>query len=321
MTGLGTGGVLLFWALGSGSGLRVETSTPDALCPDLGQVRAAARARLGDIEAEGDWNASYALIHRPDGVEAGDIVRLTLHDPAGRLRLQRELPRAGESCASLAQALVVILDAYFRHPTDTEELAAPAPAPEPVVRASRLAPPPRPERLVVDLWAGWSGAWSGADRQSPVLALGLRAALVPRWWAGVEGSWLTSSETQTFGTLSASLQSYGLRGFVARDLLHGASARLLVGPEVMVGLDRADGGTLSESSRETRPSFGAGLRAQLRLRLAQALWLSVLAMIDYAPGAWGGTLAIRDSQSSPMDIFPPPRVRLMVGAGLSWAAF
>jgi len=327
MSGLVTGGALLLWALGSGSGLRVETSTPDALCPDLGQVRAAARARLGDIEADGDWNASYALIHRPDGAESGDIVRLTLHDPAGRLRLQRELPRAGESCASLAQALVVILDAYFRHPTDTEELAGPAPAPEPMARATASAPAtPPPERLAVDLSAGWLGAWRGADRQSPVLALGLRAALAPLWWAGIEGTWLTSSVTQTFaspsGNLSASLRSYGLRGFVARDLLHGPRARLLVGPEVMVGLDRADGAMLPAGSRETRSSVGAGVRAQLRLRLVQALWLSVLATLDYMPAAWGGTFAVDDPQSDDTEtIFPPSRLRLMVGAGLSWTVF
>jgi hypothetical protein len=326
MSGLVTGGALLLWALVAGSGLRVDTSTPDALCPDLGQVRAAARARLGDIEADGDWNASYALIRRPDGAEAGDVVRLELHDPAGRLRLQRELPRAGESCASLAQALVVILDAYFRHPTDTEELAAPALAPEPVARVTAVAPTAPPsERLAVDLSAGWSGAWRGADRQSPVLALGLRAALAPLWWAGVEGTWLTSPETQTFatpsGSLSASLRSYGLRGFVARDLLHAPSARLLVGPEVLVGLDRADGAMLMEGSRQMRPSFGAGLRAQLRLRLVQALWFSVLATLDYTPGAWGGTFAIADSPTHDTEIFPPSRLRLMVGAGLSWTAF
>jgi hypothetical protein len=218
----------------------------------------------------------------------------------------------------------VILDAYFRHPTDTEELAAVAPPspPEPVARAAGVAAASPPsERLVVDLSAGWSSAWRGAERQSPVLALGLRAALAPLWWAGVEGTWLTSTETQTFGTLSASMRSYGVRGFVARDLLHGAGARLLVGPEIMVGLDRADGGMLMKASRETRPSFGAGLRAQLRLRLLPALWLSVLATLDYAPSAWGGTLAIGDSSSNEMDIFPPSRVRLMAGAGLSWAVF
>ena len=324
VSGLVTFGSLLLWALVSGSGLRVDTSTPDALCPDLGQVRAAARARLGDIEAEGDWKASYALIHRPDGAEAGDVVRLELHDPAGRLRLQRELPRAGESCASLAQALVVILDAYFRHPTDTEEVAAPAPTSrsEPVALATVVAPAPlRSERLVIDLSAGWSGGWRGADRQSPVLALGLRASLAPLWWAGLEGTWLTSSQTQTFGTLSATLRSYGVRGFVARDLLYRAGARLLVGPELLVGLDRADGSQLADGARETRPSFGAGLRTQLRLRLSPALWLSVLTTLDYAPGAWGGTIAIGDAPMHETEIFPPSRVRLMVGAGLSWAVF
>src|ERR1043165_5653166 len=94
-------------------GLQVDTSTPDALCPDLGQVREAAQARLGDIEAEGTWRASYALIHRPDGDQTGDVVRLELRDPMGRVRLRRDLPRAGESCVSLAGALVVVLESYF----------------------------------------------------------------------------------------------------------------------------------------------------------------------------------------------------------------
>jgi hypothetical protein len=78
---------------------------------------------------------------------------------------------------------------------------------------------------------------------------------------------------------------------------------------------------LIEGSRQTRPSFGAGLRAQLRLRLVQALWLSALASVDYAPGAWGGTFAVADSQAHETEIFPPSRLRLMVGAGLSWTVF
>jgi hypothetical protein len=53
----------------------------------------------------------------------------------------------------------------------------------------------------------------------------------------------------------------------------------------------------------------------------QALWLSVLATLDYTPGAWGGTFAIADSPTHDTEIFPPSRVRLMVGAGLSWTVF
>jgi hypothetical protein len=324
MTGLATGTALLLWAVVGGSGLRVDTATPDALCPDLGQVRAAARARLGDIEGDGDWNALYALIHRPDGAEAGDVVRLELHDPTGRLRLRRELPRAGESCASLAQALVVILDAYFRHPTDAEDAVAAAPAP-----VARTAPvdavpaSPPPDRFVADLSAGWASAWGGGDQASPVLALGVRVALLPpAWWAGVEGSWLTSAQSHAVGVASASARSFGVRAFVARDVVQRPGAGVLVGPEVMVALDRADAGMLLEGERQTRARFGAGLRAQLQLRLARPLWLSVLATFDYAPAGWGGTFLIADqSAASVTEIFPPSRLRLMVGAGLSWAVF
>ena len=324
MTGLAAGGALLLWAMVGASGLRVDTSTPDALCPDLGQVRAAARARLGDIEADGDWNASYALIHRPDGAEAGDIVRLELHDPTGRLRLRRELPRAGESCASLAQALIVILDAYFRHPSDSDDVVAAAPAPAAPIAPLAVAPAsPPPDRFVADLSGGWASGWGGADHMSPVLALGARVALLPPvWWAGVEGSWLTSAQSQTVGGRSASARSFALRGFVARDFVRRPGAGLLVGPEVLVALDRADAAMLLDGERQTRARFGAGLRAQLQLRLAQPLWLSVLATFDYAPAGWGGTFLIADD-SSPggTEIFPPSRVRLMVAVGLSWAVF
>jgi len=133
----------VLWALAAAGGLRVETSTPDALCPDLGQVRAAAQARLGDVEGEGDWRASYGLIHRPDGAEAGDVVRLELRDPGGRLRLRRELPRAGESCAALARAIVVVLDAYFRHPTEPPVPATAAREPPPLSAATASVEPAR----------------------------------------------------------------------------------------------------------------------------------------------------------------------------------
>jgi hypothetical protein len=113
-----------------------------------------------------------------------------------------------------------------------------------------------------------------------------------------------------------------LRGFITRDLMRRRGAGLLVGPELMVALDRADAAMLRDGARQTRASFGAGLRAQLQLRLARPLWLSVLAALDYAPAGWGGTFLIGDQTASGgTEIFPPSRVRLMVGAGLSWAVF
>src|SRR5205809_147541 len=80
------GSVILAAVVATG-GLRVETKTPDALCPDVRQVREAVRARLGEIEGQGQWLASYTLVHRPEGLapgDVGDVVRVELRDPSGK---------------------------------------------------------------------------------------------------------------------------------------------------------------------------------------------------------------------------------------------
>jgi len=321
----------MIWApfvgvLAVAGGLQVDTSTPDALCPDIGQVRAAAQARLGDIEAEGAWRASYALIHRPDGAESGDVVRLQLHDPTGRLRLQRDLPRAGESCAALARALVVVLESYFRHPSDDPPAPAPSPAPAASGVSARARPAPSPPpRLALDLSGGWAGGWAGAKQSSPLLALGLRLGIAPpAWWAGLEGTWLVTEQTQV--PSGASERSFALRAFVARDLLsRGAGGPvLLIGPEAVLALDRADGGMLTQSAARMRASFGGGLRAHFQLALASRVALGLLAAVDYLPSAWGGSFWVVEGTSSMAngtEIFPASRVRLMIGAGASWADF
>jgi hypothetical protein len=302
--------------------LQVDTSTPDALCPDLGQVREAARARLGDIEAEGAWRASYALIHRPDGQQTGDIVRLQLHDPGGHLRLERDLPRAGESCAALARALVVVLDSYFRHPSDD---AGPAPMARggPARTLAAAPPPPAPPatRLALDLGGGWAGGRAGSQQSSPLLALGLRLGLAPpAWWIGLEGAWLVSQQTAPVGSARASERSFAVRGFLARDLLGGGGAVLLVGPEAALALDRADGASLPQGAARLRASFGGGLRAHFQLALARQVALGLIAAADYLPAAWSGSFWI-DRSMMQTEIFPASRVRLMIGAGVSWAVF
>jgi hypothetical protein len=323
----------MIWApwviLAMAGGLQVETNTPDALCPDVGQVREAARARLGDIEAEGAWRASYALIHRPDGTESGDVVRLQLHDPGGRLRLQRDLPRAGESCAALARALVVVLESYFRHPSDDPPAPPPSQVPAaPAVSARARPAPSPPPRLALDLGGGWAGGWSGAEQSSPLLALGLRLGIAPpAWWVGLEGTWLVTEQTQVVnGGRQASERSFALRSFVARDLLGGGAGGpvLLFGPEAVLALDRADGGMLMQGAARLRASFGGGLRAHFQLALASRVSLGLLAAVDYLPTAWGGSFWVVEGSSvtaNGTEIFPASRVRLMIGAGVSWAVF
>ena len=325
--------VLLAWL--AAGGLRVETGSPEALCPDLGQVRAAARARLGDIEAKGEWLASYTLVHRPDAPDGGDVVRLELTDPAGRLRLRRDLVRAGESCAALARALVVVLDAYFRHPAQADEGASGQKAAEAAVMTTAQTAAPAPARtrmgLDIDLAAGWSGGWAGRgdERSSPVVALGLRlAVLPPAWWIGVGGAVALTTRAEPVGTgigdgtdaRSASLRRYGLRAFVARDLVHTERVALLAGPEMMLDLDQADAAMLLDGARKVRASWGAGVRGQLEVRLTRRAFVTVLTALDYAPTSWGGTFLI-GTPTGPREIFPASRWRLLLGAGVGLAVF
>jgi hypothetical protein len=342
---------LLLWLMASG-GLRVETGTPEALCPDIGQVRAEMRARLGDIEAQGngDWLASYTLVHRPDATEGGDIVRLQLTDPAGRLRLRRDLVRAGESCAALARAVVVVLDAYFRHPAPAQDDARDAQvavvnrtpvatATATATRTGAAAPAPAAEevRLALDLSAAWAGGWAGGGGApaGPALALGLRLAIVPSsWWVGLEGAWMLSKQsadlaagagrdpnsTASSGTESASLRSLALRGFVARDLTRTDRLALLVGPEILLELDQADGAALRDGSKQTRASWGGGARGQFELRLARRAFVSFVAAVDYGPEAWGGTFVVQTATGE-QEIFPTSHFRLLLGAGLGLAVF
>src|SRR5262245_36473463 len=133
----------LLATLALAGGLRVETTAPDALCPDPESVRRAVGARVGQIEGSGEWRASYTIVHRPDVAGGGgDVVRLELRDPAGTLRMQRDLPRSTESCLELAQAIALVLDLSFRQtaPADTSGPAAPPDRGPRTAARSRPAP-------------------------------------------------------------------------------------------------------------------------------------------------------------------------------------
>lgn len=100
------------------AGLSVDSLSPDALCPPLAETRAAVEARLGSVELEGTWHATYLLVHRTQG----DFVSLSLRDPDGLLRLERDLPVQGGSCATLSRVIALVLERFFLRP----EQAAPA---------------------------------------------------------------------------------------------------------------------------------------------------------------------------------------------------
>lgn len=138
-------------ALGA-AGLTVDSLSPDALCPPLEETRTVVAARLGSVELEGTWHATYLLVHRTQG----DFVTLSLRDPEGVLRLERDLPVQGGACQSLSRVIALVLERYFLRP----EQAAPDEAPvtqvattsEPTseLSSSVLATPAPPPTIVDD---------------------------------------------------------------------------------------------------------------------------------------------------------------------------
>ncbi len=309
--------VLALTALVAAGGLRVETGTPAALCPDIGEVRRAVRDRL-NVEGGGEWLASYDLVHRPDA-DAGDVVRVELRDPAGRLRLRRDLPRSVESCVALAQGVALVLEAFFRRPTEPPDDSATT-APPGIVSAA----PARPAVLGwgpgLDLLGGWADGPSG-----PALAVDVwyGPGSASPWAFGVEGVWMATAQRLTIdlgasGQAAATARSTLFRGWVARRLRVAAPVELLLGPEVVLAIDRMVPTDVPNGMSNVRAAPGAGGRAQLRLRLAARVALSLVAAFDVTPPALAGRFEI---DGLPGELFPVPTIRLFVGVGLGLALF
>ena len=317
--------VLALTALVAAGGLRVETGTPAALCPDIGEVRRAVRERL-NVEGGGEWVASYDLVHRPDA-EAGDVVRVELRDPAGRLRLRRDLPRSGESCVALAQAVALLLESFFRRPSEPSDDNVTAPAPAIAATATATAtvtPPARPAAL------GWGptldvlGAWA-VGPSGPALAVDVWYGPGPAspWAFGVEGVWMASEEQLTVdlgatGQAAATVRSAMFRGWVARRLRVAAPVELMLGPELVLGIDRMQPTGVPSGMANVRAAPGAGGRAQLRLQLAPRVALAVVAALDVTPPALAGRFEIEGLSD---ELFPVSAVRLFAGAGLALSLF
>src|ERR1700690_2695120 len=94
---------------------QIDTDTPDSLCPELSMTRDAVQKRLGKLEVEGGgiWRGHYGTVHDPSG-RHGDYVRLVIVDPSGKEQATRDFSVRGESCATLAQAIALVVEGFFR---------------------------------------------------------------------------------------------------------------------------------------------------------------------------------------------------------------
>jgi hypothetical protein len=320
MGGMTASAALFLAATSADAGLRVETGTPAALCPDVAEVRRTVRDRL-NVEGEGEWLASYDLVHRPER-ESGDIVRLELRDPAGRLRLRRELPRAGASCVALAQAVAMVLETYFRHPGEPAEAGV---APSATVRKTSApaapAEPPAPVPPGRGLTAALFGAWT-VGPSSPAVAVDLSYGGPRRWAVGIEGVLMTGEQARNIdlapGQGTGFLRSTLLHAWGAIRLGAGRPVELLAGPELALGIDRMRTADVPEGRANVRAALGVGARGELRIWLASRIALSLVAAADYSPRAWAGHFEIEGVTTEP---FPSPEARFFLGMGVGFLAF
>jgi hypothetical protein len=292
------------------AGLRIETATPGALCPAVASVRDAVDARLGEIEGTGEWRASYSLVHRPEGEQA-DVVRLELHDPAGELRLRRDLTRAGQSCTAVTQAIVLVLESFFRRTGETA--VVPLTPAEAVVATPAPAPPPARGRRPVPALAVLGGWTAGPSSPTLALELSLTSLFGGTWQAGLAAAWLLAKQEQIIGSGTATQRSYAFRLHFDRRWQPGRVLTARVGPEIVFALDRASA-PVPGGMTSFRAAFGAGANAALEVRLARWLALALVAAADYTPAAWSGEYVI-ENYGPP--IFPPETWRFFAALGLT----
>ena len=313
------------WFLLLAGGLRVETATPDALCPDPAQVRAAVRDRLGELEGTGEWVVSYGVVHHPEE-PSGDALRLELRDPRQRPRLRRELPRHGESCAAIAQAIAIVVDNFFRRPGGAEEdddasLAArdvsqgPLPRRAPEVAATMAGAPAAPQ-VTAGLLLGWAAA---ADHAGAAVSIGARVAVLASWTAGLDASWLVAPARQALDAATIVTERSAIaRASLARVWRPAAGADVWLGPELIATIDRAQAPGLAGAALQWRGGCGAGVHAGAAWWFGPnvALWLAL--SVDATPARLAGDFVVR-GDSGP--VLPPPAARAAASLGVLFAIF
>lgn len=256
-------------ALAMLSGLVIETGAPDSLCPDLGQTRAAVEARLGRVDApqESPWRARYTIVHSP---ENGDYIRLELTDPRGASVLLRDLPMAGESCSTMAQAIALVLERYFR------DLEAPPPPKKKIEKEiatggviTKTVSTPWVRPLVFSVDAGWLFEPSGF-----ATGVSVRAKFTPQIYGGLAVS---------YGFGQASERKVELRALIVAQVRLGYAGEIgafswFGGPELAFVTEQAtfdgkSGETGSTGSVQEVDSPAYRIRPGVGLHAGAAWWI------------------------------------------------
>lgn len=300
---MGLGWVLVTLAMGAQpTEFRLDTDTPDALCPELQLTRDAVKKRLGKLEVEGGgrWEGRYTTVHDPTG-KRGDFIRLVIVDPSGKEQMTRDLPMRGESCATMAQAISLVVDSFFRDfgqspardatkdaPAEqhTETIPAPTP-PAAVLPPPKTATSSQPQGATTPPRArsvGSAGIVVGGGYESvPSSAaadIGLFSELSSRWRLDLHAAFPVSRMRESFGNASAYLYPIPLRLSVTYQTPGHDGLMGFVGPELLLSVERGWASGAPSEHQGWRESFGAGARAGAAYWISPRLALSAAFSFD-----------------------------------------
>jgi hypothetical protein len=275
---MGLSWLLLAMELGRGqTEFQIDTDTPDSLCPELSMTRDAVQKRLGKLEVEGGgiWRGHYGVVRDPSG-RHGDTVRLVIVDPNGKEQASRDFSIRGESCATLAQAIALVVEGFFRDlgqspSAEPSEVAPPVVAPPTQPTAptapTRLAPPdnasPKTQKKPVKSAALGVDVGSGYQSAPASLAVfwGLFVAVKSSWQFDLRVALPTSRVSLPFRSGSAELLAVPLRLSAVYSAALVGDLRAFAGPEFLTSFEFASTEGVSGGQSGWRASFGAGARA------------------------------------------------------------
>jgi hypothetical protein len=322
-------------------GLVLETGSPDALCPDLAQARAAVSRRLGALEVAGrrGFRARYTVGHAPEGTPR-DFVRLELFDSEGVRELIRDLPMSGESCSTMAEAIALVLDRHFRGLSADEnaEIAPPETAPAPPEPApshsekeqARRTDKPSSSSALPQPQSTPTGAPESSRSDSFGTLLLAEFALAPSRPAAIGARLLTGLGANLAIGGALFFDTSSERESLARGgeaLALGAELRpsfawrfgstpwwFSGGPNLSLRLQRGKTRNVPEHSDQLRALWAGGVEAGAGLRVSGrfALLLSGSALAMFRP--LSGRFDVND-----VEVLRPSLLQVQVGLGAGYA--
>jgi hypothetical protein len=261
-------------------GIVVETDSPDAHCPDLHQTREAVNARLGTIQGRG-YRSRYTIVHAPGEIPR-DFVLLELSSADGKVLLRRELP-IGESCASVAEAIALVLDQYFRalvtEETQPDEAATQkrddsAHHADQGIADQNGGKPALSSEQSPPSWLAMLEMSAGSFSSSVAAGLRFQSLLSPAWHFGVEVVIPFSDRKEALPEGGeARARSFELAAHLGFGPELGA-VRPYVGPTLFAMLERAYTTSPLENRTQYRLLAGIGAELGLDVRLGER-WRTV----------------------------------------------